>query len=151
MDEFSLKFRRWMDGHQMKAADVADALFVTEQSVRNWRSAGIPPRRQPQVADWMAGVDAAAQGPSFNPLRTRPFVVEADPGEFHTWEIAALREGKTLTEWARSGLTEMARRRGFGGTSDSAEPPRTGDDAVAGEPPRDGGGSRQRRHGRRSD
>jgi hypothetical protein len=56
MDEFSLKFRRWMDGHQMKAADVADALFVTEQSVRNWRSAGIPLRRQPQVADWMARI-----------------------------------------------------------------------------------------------
>lgn len=149
MDEFSLKFRRWMDGHKLKAADVAGALFVTEQSVRNWRSAGIPPRRQPQVADWMAGVDAAAQGPSFDLLRNRPLVVEADPGEFHAWEHAALREGKTLTEWARSGLTEMARRRGFAGAPDLAESPRTGDDADGS--PHEEGGSRERVDDRRSD
>ena len=99
----------------MKAADVVGALFVSEQSVRNWRSAGVPPRRRPQLADWMAEVDAARQETAVDLLRIRPLVVEADPAEFHAWENAALQEGKTLTEWARRGLTKMASRRGFGG------------------------------------
>lgn len=139
MDEFSLKFRRWMDGHKMRAAEVADALFVTEQSVRNWRSAGIPRRRQPQIADWMAEIDAAAQGSPVDYLRARPLIVEAGLEEFRTWESAALRNGKTLTEWARSGLTEMARERdgaGLPAPAGSPQPPGKGETKTG-----DGGGN----------
>jgi hypothetical protein len=131
MDDFSLKFRQWMDGRKMRAAEVADALFVTEQSVRNWRSAGIPPRRQPQVADWMAEVDAAAHGSPAGYLRVRPLIVEAGLEEFRSWERAALRNGQTLTEWARSGLTAMAYGRGNVGTPDSAETPPTANETAA--------------------
>lgn len=131
MDDFSLKFRSWMDGHKMRAAEVADALFVTEQSVRNWRSAGIPPRRQPQIADWMAEVDAAAHGSLADYLRVRPLIVEAGLEEFHIWERAALRNGQTLTEWARSGLTAMAHGRGNVGTPDSAETQPTANETAA--------------------
>lgn len=139
MDEFSLKFRRWMDGHKMRAAEVADALFVTEQSVRNWRSAGIPRRRQPQIADWMAEIDAAAQGSPIDYLRARPLIVEAGLEEFRTWESAALRNGKTLTEWARSGLTEMARERDGAGLPAPAGSPQT--PGKGGTKTGDGGGN----------
>jgi len=128
VDKFSLKFRDWMEDRRMKAADVVGALFVSEQSVRNWRSAGVPPRRRPQLADWMAEVDAARQETAVDLLRIRPLVVETDPAEFHAWENAALQEGKTLTEWARRGLTKMASRRGFGGgcRSRQSSTPRSG-------------------------
>jgi len=120
-----------MDGQKMKAAEVADALFVTEQSVRNWRSAGIPRRRQPQIADWMAEIDAAAKGSPIDYLRARPLIVEAGLEEFRAWESAALREGKTLTEWARTGLSAMAHGRGNGGAPDSDETPPTANEAEA--------------------
>ena len=123
----------------MRAAEVADALFVTEQSVRNWRSAGIPRRRQPQIADWMAEIDAAAQGSPIDYLRARPLIVEAGLEEFRTWESAALRNGKTLTEWARSGLTEMARDRdgaGLPAPAGSPQPPGKGETKTG-----DGGGN----------
>ena len=119
MDTFSRKFREWMDGRRMKAAEVGDALFVTEQSIRNWRSAGIPPRRQAQVAEWMAGQESVDQGTPIDFLRSRPLVVDVTPEEWHCWEDAAFAARKKLTDWARDGLNEMAEQRGF---SDAPNP-----------------------------
>lgn len=103
-----------MDRRRMKAADVAEALFVTEQAVRNWRSAGVPARRQPQLADWMASIDAAEDGDPIDYLRTRPLVVDASLEEWAAWEDAAFASRKKLTDWARDGLNEMAEQRGYG-------------------------------------
>lgn len=114
MDEFSLQFRAWMDRHRMKASDVADALFVTEQAVRNWRSAGVPPRRQAQLSDWMTSVDAAHASDPIDYLRTRPLVVDATFVEWTMWENAAFASGKKLTTWAREGLNKLAIDQGFG-------------------------------------
>lgn len=111
-----------MDRHRMKAAEVADALFVTEQAVRNWRSAGVPARRQPHLAEWMATVDAAHIGDPIDYLRSRPLVVEATPEEWNAWEDAAFAARKKLTDWARDGLNEMADERGYGDTPDPLSP-----------------------------
>jgi len=114
MDNFTANFRDWMDSHRMKASEVADAVYVTEQAVRNWRSAGVPQRRQAQLADWMASVDAAKKGEPIDYLRVRPLVVEPTPAEFDAWQDAALAARKRLTEWARDGLNQMAHQRGYG-------------------------------------
>lgn len=113
MNDFTTRFRAWMDERRMRASDVADALFVTEQAVRNWRSAGVPARRQAQLADWMASQDAVDQGDPIDILRSRPLVVEPTPEEWHAWEDAAFAARKKLTDWARDGLNELAKARGY--------------------------------------
>lgn len=83
---------RWSDGHKRKAAQVAEAL----------------------IADWMAEAGAAAQGAPVGQLRVRARIVEAGPEECGARERAALRNGRPLGEWVRSGLTDMARERSLG-------------------------------------
>ncbi len=48
------QFKQWMDERGLSAADVAKSLGTEEQTVRKWRSQGVPDRRRPHVERYMA-------------------------------------------------------------------------------------------------
>lgn len=103
MDDLSTTFRQWMDDEKLTAADVAHHLSVSEQTIHNWRSAGIPPRRQPHVRAFMAKHHTRREKPFGNSI-----TVHITDTQFDSWNRAAMREQKTILEWAVQGLDELA-------------------------------------------
>lgn len=101
-------FKLWMDRLGLKSKDVAQALQIEEQTVRHWRSTGVPPRRLPFVQkvmdDWPEGATSA----SIDNLRTQPLLIQASHEQFRRWNIASLTAGKLIEEWAKDVLEEAA-------------------------------------------
>jgi DNA-binding transcriptional regulator YiaG len=95
-------FRKWMDDNKLSAAELAGPLGVSVQTIHNWRSAGVPPRRKPFIKDTMARWHVISGRPM------NSIVVVADQKQFEQWSEAALASGKTLVSWATEGLDEMA-------------------------------------------
>ena len=104
-------FRQWMDENRLAAADLAGPLGVSIQTIHNWRSAGVPTRRQPYVRDTMARWHVIASRPM------NSFLITAGEKQFEQWSDAALAAGKTLVKWATDGLDEMAAKQLKGQTS----------------------------------
>lgn len=42
-------FKEWMDARGLSAMEVAEAMGTEEQTIRKWRSQGVPDRRRPHV------------------------------------------------------------------------------------------------------
>jgi hypothetical protein len=95
-------FRQWMDENRLSATDLAGPLGVSVQTIHNWRSAGVPTRRQPYVRDTMARWHIISGRPM------NSIVVAAGEQQFEKWSEAALATGKTLVKWATDGLDELA-------------------------------------------
>ncbi len=95
-------FRQWMDENRLTAADLAGPMGVSIQTIHNWRSAGVPMRRQPYVKDTMTRWHVISGRPM------NSIVVVAGEKQFEQWSEAALAAGKTLVKWASDGLDEMA-------------------------------------------
>ena len=114
MDTFSQNFRTWMDTNHLTAAQVAEALHMEVQTVRNWRATGISVRSQRRVAEWMAAYDLAKYGDLAAALQARPIVLEATREELRYWSEAALAAGRVLEDWAKDGLNELAEQKGYG-------------------------------------
>jgi hypothetical protein len=115
-------FREWMDQHRLRAEDVAGALQVSEQTIHNWRSSGVPARRVPHVQAFMdAWVDPrerdrdAATGQIHTPtqvpaeLRLDAFIMRPAEDEFDDWNRAANASGLTVREWITDTLERAAR------------------------------------------
>lgn len=112
------EFKDWMDSRGLKTKDIAESLHVDEATVRNWRSSGVPPRRLPHVAKYMAEwTDPTATIlPTISDDAVKQFAAEAQnlvlhptPSQFDSWNSAfKVSEAPTLTQWAIDGLTEMA-------------------------------------------
>lgn len=107
MDTFSEEFRDWMDQRRLSAPQVAEALHVSEQTVRHWRSGGIPPRRQPVVKEWMRAFDQRADVQVAD-LRKQTLIIEPTRDEFRSWNQAALLDGKLMEDWIKDGLNRLA-------------------------------------------
>lgn len=109
-----------MDARGLKAADVAAELHVEEQTVRSWRSQGIPNRRLPHVLrymeEWKAPVPAADQS-TFTDQAVADFVasrqnlvLHPEPEVFNAWTAAFKHSrAETLEQWAIDGLSELAK------------------------------------------
>jgi hypothetical protein len=104
-------FRQWMDENKLAASELAGPLGVSVQTIHNWRSAGVPPRRQPYVRDTMARWHVIASRPM------NSILITAGEKQFEQWSEAALVCGKTLVRWATDGLDELAVRRSAQTTS----------------------------------
>ena len=67
------EFKEWMDARGLSAADVAHALGTEEQTVRKWRSQGVPDRRRPHVerymSEWVDPASAPRQEADTSTLR----------------------------------------------------------------------------------
>jgi hypothetical protein len=106
-------FRQWMDENRLSSADLAGPMGVSIQTIHNWRSAGVPTRRQPYVKDTMTRWHVISGRPM------NSIVVVAGEKQFEQWSEAALAAGKTLVKWATDGLDEMATKH-FKGQSGKA-------------------------------
>lgn len=106
-----------MDERRLKAADVHEALHVSEQSILNWRASGVPARRVPHVKKFMAewvdpALDEAAK-PSLDALRSegvQNLILHPTEDQFNNW-TAAFKASKypTFHDWAVAGLEVFAR------------------------------------------
>jgi hypothetical protein len=112
-------FRQWMDDNKLSAAELAGPLGVSVQTIHNWRSAGVPPRRQPYVKDTMA---------RWHVISSRPMnsiLITAGEKQFEQWSEAALASGKTLVRWATEGLDDLAARQPVHATIKGSSKPAT--------------------------
>lgn len=108
MNKFSRQFRDWMDGHdpRLRAEEVGRALDVSPQTIRNWRSSGVPDRKMAAVLRIMREWDTTAGVQMGNRL-----CITASDEQFRAWNQAAISEEGgpyLLEEWAKNGLDKMA-------------------------------------------
>ncbi len=93
------QFKAWMDERKLSAEQVGERLHVSPQTVRNWRAAEIPPRRQEQIRNLMSQWDDG---------QIDRIVLTPRPEQFDDWNRAANREGKTIREWVTTSLDTLA-------------------------------------------
>lgn len=94
-----------MDSTRLRADQVAERLNVSAQTIRNWRSAGIPPRRASHVEKLIREWES-------NPLsHIGPrLTIRATEEQITRWNIASMNEQKTIEAWAVDGLEKLARQ-----------------------------------------
>lgn len=98
-----------MDSLGLSAKDVSVRLHVEEQTIRNWRSSGVPSRRLPHVRNIMAEW-GNPPSPDLEQFRQQTLVVRVTPEQFRRWESATRASGEDHVEdWARNSLEEIAR------------------------------------------
>ncbi len=73
MEHHADDFRAWMDERGLSASDVAKDLRTEEQTIRKWRSQGVPDRRRPHIerymAEWTGPTSAPRQDADTSVLR----------------------------------------------------------------------------------
>jgi len=109
MNERENKFKDWMDQRGLTSKAVASALHVEEQTIRHWRSLGVPNRRLPHVKKFMEEWDAAIPQSEIEKLREQAIILHTSREQFRAWNLAALEEGKLIEDWAIQGLERLAR------------------------------------------
>jgi len=94
--------RIWMDSRHLKASDVAPRFGVSEQTIHNWRSAGVPARTLPNVQrimnEWPTA--AAAFGACL-PIHARN-------AQLRAWNQAALDQGMLMEDWITAQIDKAA-------------------------------------------
>ena len=119
------EFKAWMDARGLKTKDVAASLHVEEQTIRIWRSQGVPPRRQPHVekymAEWLPPSAASIvitdeQIATFQATQQN-LVLKPTEAQFDAWSQAATAKQQTIKTWALAGLDQLA--------AQTAQPPIT--------------------------
>lgn len=125
MSDNSNEFKDWMDERGLKSQDVAADLHVEEQTVRIWRSQGVPPRRQPHVAKYMAewtdpsqrGTGASivslgeATAEAMERLLKDQIVLTPTPAQYERWDRASRKaSASTFKDWIVDGLDQLAER-----------------------------------------
>lgn len=97
-----------MDERRLKAADVSLPLQVSEQTIHQWRTYGVPERRRPHVERFMAGwVDPALAAKSegeMNALR-----IEFTDAEIDEVSKAARIVDTPIREFIRRSAVHQAR------------------------------------------
>lgn len=99
-------FVAWMDARKLGAEEVGERLGISAQTVRNWRSSGIPARRQAHAQKIMEQWDRHQRtADELDHLILRP-----TEKQFERWNIAAISGPKprTLKDWAMEGLDALA-------------------------------------------
>lgn len=138
------EFREWMDARRLRAADVCEALHVSEQAIHNWRSAGVPPRRIPHVKKYMAEwVDPAStpvgQAVTNEAVRLlaesrQNLILRPSSAEFDAWSAAfKASDCETFQQWAMDGLNSLAEARESTSSNLASLPTAPAKDAAMGE------------------
>ena len=95
-------FLRWMNSKKLKSEAVCVRFGASLQTIRHWRSKGVPKSRQEFVLNTIAGWDTGSTG---GPT----LYIYASKQQFRAWSEAARDEKKILEDWAMEGLDEMAK------------------------------------------
>lgn len=107
-----MDFKTWMDERGLSAEEAGKALGVSAQTVKNWRSVGVPERRQAHVKFFMSTWSTA---PASGTQTQQPLVIHATREQFRRWNKAAVLQDKLIEDWATEGLDELAREWEAGG------------------------------------
>lgn len=107
MDDFTKQFVEWMDTHNLSPKDISVALGAEIQTIRQWRSLGVPRRRVPHLTifmkNWGKFADAPVSGSQSQPLTLYP-----STAQFRRWGDAAAARGKNVLDWAMEELEAAA-------------------------------------------
>lgn len=112
-----------MDERGLSAAAVATDLHVEEQTIRIWRSQGVPPRRKPHVErymrEWTPAKPIEPIDDAVQRLRASDAIVlNPSPAQLDRWDRASRIAGaETLKDWINDGLDALATQH-LGFTSD---------------------------------
>lgn len=108
MNQSADSFKDWMDARGLSAADVAKDLGTEEQTVRKWRSQGVPDRRRPHVerymSEWVDPSAASTTEPETSILR-----IEFDDEELDLVSTAAGIVDTPIREFIRRAAVHQAR------------------------------------------
>lgn len=115
-DTFTEHFFAWADAQGISRDAIADATGNNPKTVSTWRSIGIPRGKQTACQFFMEQHTRAAQ---LEELRGK-MLLRPTHEQFNRWNRAALREGKTIEDWAFEGLERMAEE--YFATSGKAKP-----------------------------
>ena len=116
VNEKTNEFKAWMDARGLKTKDVAASLHVEEQTIRIWRSQGVPPRRQPHVEKYMtewlppsaAPIVITDEDIATFQASQQNLVLNPTEAQFDAWSQAALAKHQSLKTWALEGLDQIA-------------------------------------------
>lgn len=98
----------WMDARGLSAAQVAKELGTEEQTIRKWRSQGVPDRRRPHVERYMAEwVDPATTFTT--DAETSSLRIEFDDAELDDVSSAAGIVDTPIREFIRRAAVHQAR------------------------------------------
>ncbi len=98
--------KEWMDSRGVTAERMADALKVSPQTIKNWRSVGVPERRRAHVS---YVISAWSDNPPAQSPLTQPLVINPTREQFRAWESAVRNsEFDHLEDWAIHGLDMLA-------------------------------------------
>jgi hypothetical protein len=93
-----------MDENHLKAPMITEHFGISEQTIHNWRSMGVPPRRQEHARRLILEWNNRKTG---SPLGAR-LILNPTEDEFRLWNQAALESGQLIEDWAIQGLTNLA-------------------------------------------
>lgn len=103
-NEFTKQFFNWLDDNDLKPKNIADDLSNSTQTISSWRSKGIPKGKEFACR----AVMERQLHQKIEDVRHR-LIHELNRDQFTRWNKAALREGKTIEDWAFEGLERIAR------------------------------------------
>jgi hypothetical protein len=108
MNQSSDNFKDWMDARGLSAATVAKDLGTEEQTVRKWRSQGVPNRRRPHVERYMAEWVDPSEAPNTD-AETSTLRIEFDNDELDLVSTAAGIVDTPIREFIRRAAIHQAR------------------------------------------
>jgi transcriptional regulator with XRE-family HTH domain len=109
MDDYSMRFKQWMDERGLSPEDIAAAIKKEAGTLKQWRSRGVPSRQsvRAHVDQFMADYDAE----KIREFKTLDVLnLQVSPEKLDAWNEAALRSGLIIREWAIQGLDSLAKR-----------------------------------------
>lgn len=99
-------FFHWMAANNISRKDAANMLDVDERSLSNYRSRGLPKKKQARAMQVMA--DYEALNISAASVEANRIVVHFNDAEYDLVESAALMTGHTTREFVHKAATERA-------------------------------------------
>lgn len=103
-ESFTSVFFLWSKENSISKEDIADALNKGSQTISNWKSAGIPKGQKFACQAFMAQHERDKKMEEIQNC----LVFNPSQAQFLRWNNAALKEGKTIEDWAFDGLEQIA-------------------------------------------
>lgn len=92
----------WMESREVSPEALSERMGVSLKTVYNWRTSGVPARKQDHLRrvmnQWDLHPDSQGQA----------FIVRPTPDQFREWNRAALERGELVEDWALRSLDELA-------------------------------------------
>jgi len=92
----------WMDRLQVSPEDLARRAGVTVKTVYNWRTTGVPKRKEEHLRRLMQTWTSSPESIGGS------FVLRPTAAQFRQWNLAALDAGQVVEDWILAALDELS-------------------------------------------